>query len=117
MDLSWHYFATSHGKGVVDAVGGTLKRIVHRAIMSGERCTSAADFVKIAQSKTNTINVMELTQECIDKSKDQLEQLFKATKSVPETKKIHSIKALQNCIIEYGYYSNCSTKKKFRFSV
>ncbi|CAM4821700.1 unnamed protein product [Rotaria magnacalcarata] len=117
VDLSWHYFATSHGKGVVDAVGGTLKRLVHRAIMSGERCTSAADFVKIAQSKTNTINVMELTQDCINKSKGQLEQLFKATKSVPETKKIHSIKALQNNSIEYGYYSNTSTKKKFRFSV
>ncbi|CAF4560066.1 unnamed protein product [Rotaria sp. Silwood1] len=87
MDLSWHYFATSQGKGVVDAVGGTLNRLVHRAIKSGERCTSAADFVKIAQSKTTTINVMELTQDCIDESKGQLEQLFKATKSVPETKK------------------------------
>lgn len=25
--LSWHFFATSHGKGVIDGVGGTLKRM------------------------------------------------------------------------------------------
>ncbi|CAF2040481.1 unnamed protein product [Rotaria magnacalcarata] len=26
--LSWHFFATSHAKGVVDAIGGTVKRLV-----------------------------------------------------------------------------------------
>ena len=27
IDLSWHFFATSHGKGVVDGIGGTVKRL------------------------------------------------------------------------------------------
>ncbi|CAF1620097.1 unnamed protein product, partial [Didymodactylos carnosus] len=28
LKLSWNFFATSHGKGVVDAIGGTVKRMV-----------------------------------------------------------------------------------------
>ncbi len=28
LELSWNFFATSHGKGVVDAIGGVVKRIV-----------------------------------------------------------------------------------------
>ena len=27
--VNWHFFATSHGKGAVDGVGGTVKRTVH----------------------------------------------------------------------------------------
>jgi len=113
--LNWHYFATSHGKGVVDAVGGTVKRLVYRSILAGQQCTSATEFVKIAQSKTNTIEVAELTQNDIDESKAQMEPIFKSIKTVSETKKIHCVKALPNNSIEYRYYSRSATKKIFRF--
>ena len=26
MKINWHFFATSHGKGVVDGLGGSVKR-------------------------------------------------------------------------------------------
>ena len=32
--LSWSFFATDHGKGVVDGIGGTLKRDVHKAALA-----------------------------------------------------------------------------------
>ena len=32
--FTWKYFATSHGKGVVDGVGGRAKSIVRMAMMS-----------------------------------------------------------------------------------
>lgn len=32
--LTWNYFATSHGKGPVDGVGGSIKRTVRDAVMS-----------------------------------------------------------------------------------
>jgi len=83
--------------------------------LGGQQCKSAADFVAIAQSKTNTIDINEIEQHHIDNSKGQLEQLFQATKSVPETKKVHSIKVLKNNSVEYKYYSNCTSKKIFQF--
>ena len=30
IELSWNFFATSHGKGDVDGIGGTIKRTVWR---------------------------------------------------------------------------------------
>ena len=32
--VEWEYFATSHGKGVVDGIGGTAKSSVRRKVMS-----------------------------------------------------------------------------------
>ncbi|CAF0766506.1 unnamed protein product [Rotaria sordida] len=115
VELTWNYFATSHGKGVVDGVGGTIKRLVYRAILSGQQCSSAAQFVKIAQSKTDSINVIELEDIHIENSKVKMEKIFQSIKTIPETKKIHSVKVLQNNTIEYKYYSNSSTKKTYRF--
>ncbi|CAF2572879.1 unnamed protein product [Rotaria sp. Silwood2] len=98
IELTWNYFATSYGKGVVDGLGGTIKRLVYRAILSGQQCSSAAQFVKIAQSKTDTINVTELEDIHIENSKAKMEKFFQSIKTVPETKKIHSVKVLQNNI-------------------
>ncbi|CAF4753334.1 unnamed protein product, partial [Rotaria sp. Silwood2] len=87
IELTWNYFATSHGKGVVDGLGGTIKRLAYRAILSGQQCSSAAQFVKIAQSKTDTINVTELEDIHIENSKAKTEKIFQSIKTVPETKK------------------------------
>ena len=38
-------------------------------------------------------------------------QYFDLYKSVPETKKIHSVKVLKNNSIEYRFYSSSTTKK------
>ena len=34
--LKWNFFATSHGKGVVDGIGGTVKRAVWRHVRSDQ---------------------------------------------------------------------------------
>ena len=31
VDAEWHFYATSHGKGPSDGLGGTLKRLATRA--------------------------------------------------------------------------------------
>lgn len=35
--VTWKYFATSHGKGVVDGIGGSAKSLVREQVMSRER--------------------------------------------------------------------------------
>ena len=50
-DFTWKYFATSHGKGIVDGVGGNVKRLVRMKMMAqGEGCSikSAKDFAAVA---------------------------------------------------------------------
>ena len=51
IEFEWSYFASFHGKGVVDGIGGTLKRLVWMENMAGVRCSSAKDFVDIYINK------------------------------------------------------------------
>ncbi|CAF1352818.1 unnamed protein product, partial [Didymodactylos carnosus] len=56
--LSWNFFATSHGKGVVDGLCGTVKRLVWSTALAGDNFKSAEDFVKLAQQKTKKIIII-----------------------------------------------------------
>ena len=102
---SWNFFATSHGKGVVDGIGGLVKRLVWSGILAGEVYRSAEDFIKTALKKTKKIILIEITKNDIDKSKTNLENLFKTAKTVPETLKTHSVKVVRNNTLELCYYS------------
>lgn len=46
----WKYFATSHGKGVVDGIGGSAKSLVRQRVMS---CCDKAIIVQSAQDFAN----------------------------------------------------------------
>ena len=46
MSWRWNFFATSHGKGIVDGVGGTVKRYVYRKVLNHNVTgVNADDFV------------------------------------------------------------------------
>ncbi|CAF1536035.1 unnamed protein product, partial [Rotaria sp. Silwood1] len=115
INLSWHFFATSHGKGVVDGIGGIVKRLVWSAILAGGVCRSAEDFIKLAKKKTKKIILIEITRSDIDSSKTKLENLFKTAKSIPETLKMHSVKVVDENELEFRYYSTCSEKKTITY--
>ena len=68
VSIEWHYFATSHGKGVADGIGGTVKRMVWNAVSTRKvhAATYAKPFAEVAKSASNTINVMYLSKEQID---------------------------------------------------
>lgn len=115
IDLNWHFFATSHGKGVVDGIGGVVKRLVWSAILAGEVCRSAEDFIKLATKKTAKIILFEIKIDEIQKSKIKLEDLFKTAKSVPETQKMHSVKVVDENELEFRCYSMCAQKKSVKY--
>ena len=55
IDVPWHFFATSHGKGVVDGIRGTVKRAVWRACLSGTVINSAEKFLRVATSRVKNV--------------------------------------------------------------
>ena len=113
--LNWRFFATSHGKGVVDGIGGTVKRLVWLTVLAGGSCRSAEDFIKIARNKTNKINLFEITKADVDYSKVKLENIFKTTISIPQTFKIHSVKVVDKNTLEFRYYSMCSQTQTINY--
>jgi hypothetical protein len=80
--------------------------------MTKKQCKTAADFVFLAKSKTNTIILHEITQAAVDASEQKLRQVFDHTKSVRDTQKLHHVTALREDVIECRLYSestNCWT--------
>ena len=115
IDFSWNYFASSHGKGVVDGIGGTLKRLIWLEIMAGKTCLSAEDFVKICHQKTKTISVIFVRQVQFDITKSMLEKSFSNIVSIPSIQKQHHIQALHKDVIQYARYSTSENQYVFRF--
>ena len=115
INFSWNFFAISHGKGVVDAIGGVMKRLVWSAILAGEVCRAVEDFIKIAKKKAKKIILIEITKKNIDNSKTNLENIFKTVKTIPETLKIHSVKVVHSNTLEFRYYSTCIQKKIIKY--
>jgi hypothetical protein len=115
LNLSWSFFATSHGKGVVDAIGGIVKRMVWQEIMTKKQCETAVDFVRLAKSKTNTIILREITQAAIDASEQKLQQIFNDTRSVRDTRKLHHLIVVDEDVVECRRYaqSTCSWTVNF----
>jgi hypothetical protein len=51
VEIIWNFFATSHGKRVVDGLGGTVKWSVWRAVKSGSQLKNAKQFYQVAKIK------------------------------------------------------------------
>lgn len=61
-NIEWNFFATSHGKGPVDGIGGSLKRQVRQAVMAGTKeVRTAAEFAD-AVDKESKIKVIVMDE-------------------------------------------------------
>ena len=57
VDIAWHFFATRQGKGVVDGIGGAVKRSVWRACLAGKIITDATQLCEVATEKCKNIDI------------------------------------------------------------
>ena len=92
VDLKWHFFATSYGKGVVDGLGGTLKRSVWRHVRSGRgEASTPEDFYKVAVARNPNIKVEYISKECIEKDEDVMKNYWDGILPIPNTHKVHAV--------------------------
>ena len=92
LKLTWNFFATSHGKGVVDELGGTVKRAVWRHVRSGQvHITTAEEYAKIAEQRNPKIHLQFIAEGDIDQIKPQLDAKWEDVLAVPKTHKMHCI--------------------------
>jgi hypothetical protein len=117
INISWNYFSSSHGKGIVDSIGGTLKRLVWTEILAGARVISAKDFVDVCRLKTKTITVGLIQEAQFDATRALLEKNFKKTVGVPKLQQQHYVNVLHKDVIEYASYSTREEKYIFRFKI
>lgn len=96
MDIEWQYFATSHGKGVVDGIGGRAKSLVRHAVMSKRPdapvVQNSKDFAKLAEKLMPQTHVHHISQKEIDAAIKHA-QPWQDTIPVPGISKVHRMKA------------------------
>ena len=81
--LTWNFSTTSHGKGPVDGVGATLKRIAMEKVQTRKVVVNNADDFYHAVKDGNIKVTMMNTTELQKYSNKYLETLFSNTTSIP----------------------------------
>ncbi len=114
-DASWHFFATSHGKGIVDGIGGTVKRVVWKECMTGHVIDTAEDFVKCAGAKCPNIIVKFISSAEIESHRDELDMRWKGISSLPNTQAIHCVIPTSRYTVQYSIISSSPTRETHCF--
>jgi len=94
--IQWNFFATSHGKGVVDGIGGTVKRLVWNAVMTRKSpviVDDAQSFFEVANSLQSSVTVSLLKQKEMNDISDslRLEKCFSEALPIPGISRFHCI--------------------------
>lgn len=111
MKITWNYFATSHGKGPVDGIGGSVKRQVrNEVIKKDETVLNAFQFVKVCQ-KVSKVKLIHMTDDDINEKNQQLHAnvVFENAPVVKGIKKIHAIEYRNEKMITRTLSKNIET--------
>lgn len=119
IDVEWHFFATSHGKGPCDALGGTIKRMATRASLAKERehpIKNAKELFDWAQKRKEEqltqIFFSYATTTEYEHIKEQLNEQYSKAITIQGTQKYHSFIPVSVDKIEVRQFSNCNDSKK-----
>lgn len=102
--LTWKFFATSHGKGVVDGIGGNAKSVVRTKMLRQDgtvRVNSARDFVAVAKESLSKTKLLLCESKEVERF-NQEQNLFKDSIPVPGIQKVHVIKVWPNGHFEFA---------------
>ena len=102
----WNYSATSHGKGAVDEVRGTIKHLATWAIITRKAIINNADsLLKAVQDKTKT-NLAVIDEPKMEEILSDMEMpsLSEKVNAVPGTKHVHHIGSSELNSIKTHFY-------------
>lgn len=91
--IVWNYFATSHGKGPVDGIGGSVKRSVRQEVLKNKTLVfNAEQFYKAALSSSN-VSVILMNDQDIQKYNQDM-KVKRIFETAPTIKGISTIYAM-----------------------
>lgn len=109
----WHFFATSHGKGPCDGIGGTTKRLATKASLQPgqDPITTPRKLFSWAQSNITNIKFIFFTVNQHKQESDILEARYKNRKPIKGTLKLHCFVPLSMSDAAVKQYSLQSEEK------
>ena len=93
LKITWNFFATSHGKDVVDGIGGTLKRTVWRHVKA-ERAhvTNASEYSTPGKQLCPNNHIESIPKEDIAQQTTFLDAKWENIRALPRTHHIHCVR-------------------------
>ena len=113
----WHYFATSHGKGPSDGLGGTLKRLVDKANLqskTGDQIQTPDQIFKWAKENVKGINCQFVSNEQIQRTEKKLNRRFKNALPIQGVRSCHAAVPISSEVIKIKTLSSSKEGKDLR---
>lgn len=103
IQADWSYFATAHGKGPIDGIGGEVKRQVWRSVLQGKVVVNnATEFANVASELCKSVTVKFHSSEAIAVDAANLPQRWNSCKGVPGTHELHYVKPVDLHTLAFG---------------
>jgi hypothetical protein len=105
IDAAWNFFATSHGKGAVDGIGGNIKRQVRGEIMARRAIINTPkQFADTAQKTSKSTMVIYTAKEEISNDEHIFKDMWERPK-LDSIRSMHRFKALEYGLISAKIFS------------
>lgn len=107
--IRWNYFATSHGKGPNDGLGGNVKRMAHRLIMTQAKLiTNAESLAEGIRSCKTGIHVLVMNEDVIMQRCQDLgtEALWDGLQAFQGTITTHCLSTTDEKALRLRYYTS-----------
>lgn len=116
ISAEWHFFATAHGKGPCDGIGGTVKRMAARASLqlpADRQITTPFELFTWASQPNNLPNIAVQFSPLDDYTvaSDSLVSRFAKTKSITGTQKVHCVIPTKDGCLMVKNFSNSTESK------
>ena len=97
----WNYSATSHGKGAVDGLGGTIKRMATNEVKNRKAIMKDAQTLVEAVSDKTKIHLILLNETDITsrRAETKVDELWNDVPGVPGTLHVHCVEPHENGIV------------------
>lgn len=120
MPAEWNFFATSHGKGPCDGVGGTVKRLAARASLQrplNNQIMTPQQLFEFAKSSIASISFYYATVEEYEIEACNLKTRFDLARTIAGTHKIHCIRPITQELVEVREFSTSEQVRVERVSL
>lgn len=113
IESSWSFFATSHGKGSVDGIGGLIKHQVFTACKTGAFILYAQSFATEAKKHTTKSKVMYVPATEVEARKENLDARWTDVRTLPNTHSTHCVVPVRKHVVSCAAYASSPTYQQF----
>lgn len=117
ISAEWNFFATAHGKGACDGVGGTLKRTARRyCLQKGikDEILTAEKLFEWAKEHAKNYTVFFCSKKDYAESAEYLKSRFETCKTIKGTLGLHHVAAINDSELKVKTTSNSLESKVVR---